>query len=105
MNWSLDLAREITKLVAKKGHFRVASGKHAPVYFDDTPLWISAYARPVAEELAKRFVIESTTQTIIVGPATGGGLLAELVAEVIGTSFLVIKKPEGSLRCRIQISK
>jgi orotate phosphoribosyltransferase len=76
----LDLAR------ARRGHFQMESGLHCGLWFDlDAAFVDQAALDPFVTQLAqslRRHDIEA-----VCGPLTGGALLAQLLARLLGSEF------------------
>jgi orotate phosphoribosyltransferase len=96
----LDLAR------ARKGHFQMESGLHCGLWFDlDIAFVDPAALDPFVTQLAqslRRHDVEA-----VCGPLTGGALLAQLLARLLGCEFyFTIPVPptgEGTFSARYQL--
>ena len=80
----------------RHGHFRLSSGKHSDTYFEKFQvLQHPHYVQQLCGELAKRFVNERVD--VVVGPTTGGVIIAYEVARQLGTRALYAER-EGDKR-------
>ena len=83
--------------VIKKGHFLLASGLHSDTYFEKFALFNNP---PVAEklllEMAER--IKPLAPEIIVGPTTGGIIIAFEIARILGIRALFAERGENNKR-------
>jgi orotate phosphoribosyltransferase len=81
-----------------KGHFKLTSGRHSDVYFEKfTILRQPPYVERLCGELADRF--RSDSVQLVVGPTTGGVLIAYEVAKRLGTDSIYAEASEdGQLR-------
>jgi len=81
-NEALTLLREAGAIL--DGHFLLTSGRHSGVYVEkfrllERPQLTARFAEPIAEHFRE------ANAEIIVGPLTGGVLLAHEVAKILGT--------------------
>ncbi|HEU5431159.1 MAG TPA: orotate phosphoribosyltransferase [Thermomicrobiales bacterium] len=91
----LETLRRVGAL--KEGHFLLSSGRHSDRYIEKFDL----LRQPQATEAACRSVAERFADAgidIVVGPTTGGILLAFEVARQLGTSAAYAEREEGSKR-------
>ncbi|GIV19609.1 MAG: orotate phosphoribosyltransferase [Armatimonadota bacterium] len=78
------------------GHFRLSSGKHSDTYFEKFQvLQHPHYVQQLCGELAKRFREEQID--VVVGPTTGGVIIAYEVARQLGTRAVYAER-EGDKR-------
>lgn len=78
------------------GHFRLSSGKHSDTYFEKFQvLQHPHYVQQLCGELAKRFRDERID--VVVGPTTGGVIIAYEVARQLGTRAIYAER-EGDKR-------
>lgn len=78
------------------GHFRLSSGKHSDTYFEKFQvLQHPQYVQQLCGELAARFRDERTD--VVVGPTTGGVIIAYEVARQLGTRAIYAER-EGDKR-------
>jgi orotate phosphoribosyltransferase len=78
------------------GHFRLSSGKHSDTYFEKFQvLQYPRYVQQLCGELAKRFREEHID--VVVGPTTGGVIIAYEVARQLGTRAVYAER-EGDKR-------
>ncbi|MCS6950433.1 MAG: orotate phosphoribosyltransferase [Armatimonadota bacterium] len=79
-----------------QGHFRLSSGKHSDTYFEKFQvLQHPHYVQQLCGELAKRFRRDSVE--VVVGPTTGGVIIAYEVARQLGTRAVYAER-EGDRR-------
>jgi orotate phosphoribosyltransferase len=70
-----------------KGHFKLSSGRHSDVYFEKfTLLRKPPYVEKLCRELADRFADDGVE--LVVGPTTGGVLVAYETAKNLGTDSI-----------------
>jgi len=70
-----------------EGHFKLTSGRHSDVYFEKfTILRQPPYVEKLCREMADRF--RSDSVQLVVGPTTGGVLIAYEVAKNLGTDSI-----------------
>ncbi|MGQ9487038.1 MAG: orotate phosphoribosyltransferase [Armatimonadota bacterium] len=78
------------------GHFRLSSGKHSDTYFEKFQvLQYPRYVQQLCGELAERFRAEPVD--VVVGPTTGGVIIAYEVARQLGTRAIYAER-EGQKR-------
>lgn len=78
------------------GHFRLSSGKHSDTYFEKFQvLQHPHYVQQLCGELAKRF--RNDRIDVVVGPTTGGVIIAYEVARQLGTRAIYAER-EGDKR-------
>jgi len=93
----LDIFRKSEALL--DGHFLLTSGKHSAQYMQCAQvLQYPDRAGILAEGLASQFR-DLSVQTVI-GPATGGILVAHEVAKALGTRALFTERENGIMRLR-----
>ncbi len=81
------------------GHFKLTSGRHSDVYFEKfTILRQPPYVARLCKEMADRF--RSDAIELVVGPTTGGVLIAYEVAKNLGTDSIYAESSEDG-RSRI----
>lgn len=80
------------KLVSgTRGHFLLESGLHGGLWLDLDPLFDNRTAvAPFIHSLAEK--IRPYDPEIVCGPQLGGGVLAERVAEILGSDFCVTER-------------
>ena len=72
------------------GHFLLTSGLHSPTYVEKfNVLQQPRYTEALCKEIAARFVNDNVE--LVVGPMTGGILLAYEVAKNLGTRVLIVE--------------
>jgi len=85
--------------VMKKGHFRLTSGKHSERYLQCAQLLqYPQDTKTVCESLASKFKDEKID--VVIGPATGGIILAYQMATILGTRSLFTEREEGKMALR-----
>ncbi|MCS6830617.1 MAG: orotate phosphoribosyltransferase [bacterium] len=90
----LDIFRDCGAVL--RGHFRLSSGKHSDTYFEKFQvLQHPHYVQQLCGELAKRF--RSDRIDVVVGPTTGGVIIAYEVARQLGTRAIYAER-EGDKR-------
>jgi orotate phosphoribosyltransferase len=89
----LAIFRECGALL--EGHFRLTSGQHSPQYLEKFQvLQYPRHVERLCRELAERF--RDSGASVVVGPTTGGVLLAYEVAKTLGARSLFAERgPEG----------
>lgn len=89
---------EETKAILK-GHFLLTSGLHSPLYVEKfNVLQHPQYTEMLCRELAERFRGEQV-QTVM-GPMTGGILLAHEVGKALGTRAIFTERENGVMTLR-----
>ena len=82
-----------TKAVLE-GHFLLTSGLHSPLYVEKfNVLQHPEYTEKLCKELAERFK-DQNVQTVM-GPMTGGILLAHEVGKALGTRAIFTEREKG----------
>jgi orotate phosphoribosyltransferase len=78
-------------VAARRGHFRYESGHHGNLWLDlDRMFDEPARLRPFVAELAER--LRPHRIEIVCGPATGGAVLARMLAEVLGIEAIAAQR-------------
>lgn len=92
---------EIRRLIeecgaVRRGHFKLASGKHSDVYIEKfRVLERPEVLRRVCTEIAEHF--RGKRPEIVIGPATGGMMVALMVADILGIDVVYVEAdPEGN---------
>ncbi len=83
----------------RQGHFLLSSGMHSNEYWEK--FWVLQHPRLVTQlctEIARRF--ENSEIQAVMGPTTGGILLAFETARILGTRALYAEKEGGSRALR-----
>jgi orotate phosphoribosyltransferase len=76
------------------GHFLLTSGQHSPRYLEKFQvLQYPRHLERLCQEMAERF--RDTRPSLVVGPTTGGVLLAYEVAKTLGTRFIFAERGPG----------
>ena len=71
-----------------KGHFKLTSGRHSDVYFEKfTILRQPPYVEKLCREMASHF--EESKVELVVGPTTGGVIIAYEVARQLGVDAIL----------------
>ena len=87
-----------TKAVLE-GHFLLTSGLHSPLYVEKfNVLQHPEYTEKLCKELAERFKNKGV-QTVM-GPMTGGILLAHEVGKALGTRAIFTEREKGKMTLR-----
>ncbi|OKY53126.1 orotate phosphoribosyltransferase [Megasphaera cerevisiae] len=87
-----------TKAVLE-GHFLLTSGLHSPLYVEKfNVLQHPKYTETLCKELADRFR-DQDVQTVM-GPMTGGILLAHEVGKALGTRAIFTEREKGKMTLR-----
>ena len=87
-----------TKAVLE-GHFLLTSGLHSPLYVEKfNVLQHPEYTEKLCKELAERFK-DKNVQTVM-GPMTGGILLAHEVGKALGTRAIFTEREKGVMTLR-----
>ena len=76
-----------------EGHFKLASGKHSPLYVEKFRL----LERPVQTEALCRMIAEwarGLSPGVVAGPTTGGVIISYEVARILGTRGIFAEKNE-----------
>lgn len=79
------------------GHFLLSSGLHSPSYLEKfLVLQHPQYVQPLCEEIASRF--KDAVIDVVLGPTTGGVLLAYEVAKQLGTRGIFAERDKSGER-------
>ena len=79
-----------------EGHFLLASGYHSAVYLEKFQvLQYPLYVEALCKDLAERFAGDEVN--VVVGPTTGGVLLAYEVAKQLGVRGIFAERGEGGI--------
>ncbi|MEG6584639.1 orotate phosphoribosyltransferase [Dendrosporobacter sp. 1207_IL3150] len=82
-----------------EGHFLLTSGLHSPMYVEKFQvLQHPNYTAKLCEALAKKFADENVE--VVVGPVTGGILLAHEVGKSLGTRAIFTERENGKMTLR-----
>ena len=82
-----------------EGHFILTSGMHSPQYVEKfRVLEQPKYTEMLCKELAEKFRNENIT--VVVGPMTGGIILAYGVGKELGTKAIFTERIEGKMKFR-----
>lgn len=82
-----------------EGHFLLTSGLHSPLYVEKfNVLQHPEYTEALCKELAARFA-DKNIQTVV-GPMTGGILLAHEVGKALGTRAIFTERVNGKMAFR-----
>jgi len=82
-----------------EGHFILTSGLHSPQYIEKfRVLEQPKYTEILCKELADKF--KNDNITIVVGPMTGGIILAYEVGKQLGTKAIFTERVEGKMKFR-----
>ncbi len=78
------------------GHFLLTSGLHSPLYVEKfNVLQHPDYTEALCKEIASRFINDQVE--LVVGPMTGGILLAYEVAKNLGTKFFFTERVNAKM--------
>lgn len=81
------------------GHFVLTSGNHSPHYIEKfRVLEHPKYTEKLCKELSKKFANDNVT--IVVGPMTGGILLAYEVGKDLDTKAIFTERVDGKMKFR-----
>lgn len=81
------------------GHFVLTSGLHSPHYIEKfRVLEQPAYTEMLCKQLAENF--RNDNVTLVVGPMTGGILIAHEVAKKLGTKSIFTERVDGVMKFR-----
>lgn len=89
-----------------EGHFLLTSGLHSPMYVEKFQvLQHPLYTEQLCKAMASRFADQSIE--VVVGPVTGGVLLAHEVGKALGTRAIFTERENGKMTLRrgFQIAK
>lgn len=82
-----------------EGHFLLTSGLHSPMYVEKFQvLQHPKYTEQLCKALADKFVDENIE--VVVGPVTGGILLAHEVGKALGTRAIFTERENGKMTLR-----
>lgn len=82
-----------------EGHFLLTSGLHSPLYVEKFQvLQYPEHTAKLCAELAKRFAGDNIE--LVVGPVTGGVLLAHEVGKNLGTRAIFTERENGRMTLR-----
>ncbi|WP_196593759.1 orotate phosphoribosyltransferase [Pectinatus sottacetonis] len=96
--------QEVKELLIKtkaimEGHFLLTSGLHSPMYVEKfNVLQHPEYTEALCKELAKYFADKNINT--VVGPMTGGILLAHEVGKALGTRAIFTERVDGKMAFR-----
>ena len=83
----------------QRGHFELSSGRHSGHYFQCAQfLQHPQFAAKVCRELARRFAAKKPT--VIIGPATGGILVAYEVARSLNARAFYAERVDAEMQLR-----
>ncbi|NCD08714.1 MAG: orotate phosphoribosyltransferase [Negativicutes bacterium] len=78
------------------GHFLLTSGLHSPMYVEKfNVLQHPKYTEMLCKELAARYINDNVE--LVVGPMTGGILLAHEVGKQLGTRAIFTEREDGKM--------
>ena len=82
-----------------EGHFLLTSGLHSPMYVEKfNVLQHPKYTETLCKELAERFRDQNVE--LVIGPMTGGILLAHEVGKELGTRAIFTEREKGVMTLR-----
>ena len=82
-----------------EGHFLLTSGLHSPMYVEKfNVLQHPKYTERLCQELADRFKDQNVE--LLIGPMTGGILLAHEVGKALGTRAIFTEREKGVMTLR-----
>ena len=82
-----------------EGHFLLTSGLHSPMYVEKfNVLQHPKYTEKLCKELAERFRDQNVE--LVIGPMTGGILLAHEVGKALGTRAIFTEREKGVMTLR-----
>ena len=82
-----------------EGHFLLTSGLHSPMYVEKfNVLQHPKYTETLCKELAERFRDQNVE--LVIGPMTGGILLAHEVGKALGTRAIFTEREKGVMTLR-----
>lgn len=93
--------KEVLKLLEETeavlhGHFLLTSGLHSPMYVEKfNVLQHPKYTEKLCQELARRY--ENDNIELVIGPMTGGILLAHEVGKALGTRAIFTERENGKM--------
>ena len=78
------------------GHFLLTSGLHSPMYVEKfNVLQHPKYTEKLCQEIARRYANDNIQ--LVVGPVTGGILLAHEVGKALGTRAIFTERENGKM--------
>ena len=78
------------------GHFLLTSGLHSPMYVEKfNVLQHPKYPEMLCQELAERYAADNVE--LVIGPMTGGILLAHEVGKALGTRAIFTERENGKM--------
>jgi len=78
------------------GHFLLTSGLHSPMYVEKfNVLQHPKYTEKLCQELAERYAVDNVE--LVVGPMTGGILLAHEVGKALDTRAIFTERENGKM--------
>lgn len=81
------------------GHFLLTSGRHSPQYLEKFQvLQFPHLTSRLCEEIARRFADDKVQ--VVIGPATGGIILAHEVGRQLGVRAIFTERESGSMALR-----
>lgn len=81
------------------GHFLLTSGLHSPMYVEKfNVLQHPKYTERLCQEIARRYA--DANVELVVGPVTGGILLAHEVGKALGTRAIFTERENGKMTLR-----
>ena len=81
------------------GHFLLTSGLHSPMYVEKfNVLQHPKYTERLCQEIARRY--ENDNVELVVGPMTGGILLAHETGKALGTRAIFTERENGKMTFR-----
>lgn len=81
------------------GHFLLTSGLHSPMYVEKfNVLQHPEYTERLCREIARRYADDEVE--LVVGPVTGGILLAHEVGKALGTRAIFTERENGTMTLR-----
>lgn len=82
-----------------EGHFLLTSGLHSPMYVEKfNVLQHPKYTERLCQKLAERFKAQNVE--LVIGPMTGGILLAHEVGKALGTRAIFTEREKGVMTLR-----
>ena len=96
--------QDVTKLLEETGalmhgHFLLTSGLHSPMYVEKFQvLQHPVYTEKLCQALAERF--RDDKPELVIGPTTGGILLAHEVGKALGTRAIFTERENGKMAFR-----
>ncbi len=91
----LDIFRDSNALL--DGHFKLTSGKHSDIYYEKFMILKQPrLCEKICVEMAKQF--EDKNVELVVGPTTGGIIIAYEVAKYLGVDSIYAESGDGNKR-------